>query len=436
MSSISIKMSDMPVISHDSYEEFASLVDLSNAPICLVGAIGIGKTAAVRRHAQANAERQGLQWIDWKDISQDLRNKLLSDTETRRQYHIFCELIVSLLTLGDLAVPDLHGKCTRWKNNEMLEVLMSEGAVGTLFLDEIGQADAEQQKLAMRLMKDKELYCRALSKGVRVVSATNRSTDLAASQELIATVVNRMATVEFRCPTAEEYINHQQSEGADERVNQYIGLNPGDLQQEPKCGSPFATPRSWSYCADALKGLARVTEIGKGRDRYLDTLETLVGMYVGPALSAKFRALETTAIGIDLKGIYEDPERFVNQFKDSIELRWLLATNVSYEFREQYIKGGDKSFPKLLDRWLHAAEVLMPARNTSTKVNADPNLIILMLKGFKNEVKAHAKSEAIRKHSEPLMKLLDQKAEKAEDQKLIADLTAKYLSLAHLMNLK
>jgi len=188
-------------------------------PVFMWGPPGIGKSALVRRFAEA----VGMECVS---------------------------LLGSQLAPEDLlGIPQIDGKCSRFF--PPANIVRDEPFV--LFLDELNASSHEIQKAFYSLILDQRIGEYSLPKGTIVIGAGNRAKDAAIVKPMPSALVNRMAHIHLRSDHRQwlEWANGEG--GIHPWVLEYIQLRPDHLWSEPpKHEEPFSTPRSWHMLSDAL----------------------------------------------------------------------------------------------------------------------------------------------------------------------------------------
>jgi hypothetical protein len=188
-------------------------------PVFLWGAPGIGKSALVRRFAEA----VGLECVS---------------------------LLGSQLAPEDLlGVPKIDGDCSRFF--PPANIVRRDPFV--LFLDELNASSHEIQKAFYSLILDRRVGEYRLPEGTIVIGAGNRAKDAAIVKPMPSALINRLAHIHLRADHR-QWLDWAANEGGIHAwVLEYIRLRPDHLWSEPpKHEEPFSTPRSWHMLSDAL----------------------------------------------------------------------------------------------------------------------------------------------------------------------------------------
>jgi MoxR-like ATPase len=181
-------------------------------PVFLWGAPGIGKSALVRRFAEA----VGLECVS---------------------------LLGSQLAPEDLlGVPKIDGDCSRFF--PPANIVRREAFV--LFLDELNASSHDIQKAFYSLILDRRVGEYHLPAGTIVIGAGNRAKDAAIVKPMPSALVNRLAHIHLRADHRQWLDWAMDGGGIHPWVLDYIRLRPDHLWSEPpKHEEPFSTPRSW-----------------------------------------------------------------------------------------------------------------------------------------------------------------------------------------------
>jgi hypothetical protein len=188
-------------------------------PVFLWGAPGIGKSALVRRFAEA----VGLECVS---------------------------LLGSQLAPEDLlGVPKIDGDCSRFF--PPANIVRRDPFV--LFLDELNASSHEIQKAFYSLILDRRVGEYRLPEGTIVIGAGNRAKDAAIVKPMPSALINRLAHIHLRADHR-QWLDWAANEGGIHAwILEYIRLRPDHLWSEPpKHEEPFSTPRSWHMLSDAL----------------------------------------------------------------------------------------------------------------------------------------------------------------------------------------
>lgn len=197
----------------DTIEAMHSLI-ISQIPVFLWGAPGIGKSAIIKQIAR----EMGIECID-------LRLSLLDPTDLKGIPFYERELHTAL-----------------WAPPSFLP---REGR-GILFLDELNSAAPAVQASAYQLILDRKVGEYTLPEGWSIVAAGNREGDRGVVYRLPSPLANRFVHIEMEV-NASDWREWAIREGIDERVVAYIGFKKEALFgfDPTQNAKSFSTPRSW-----------------------------------------------------------------------------------------------------------------------------------------------------------------------------------------------
>lgn len=187
-------------------------------PLMILGAPGIGKSAAVRDAAQ--------------QLGIDLRDERASQTDP-----------VDWRGLPSL---DTQTGLTRWLPPASLPTSGS----GILFLDELNAAPMAVQVALYQLTLDRKIGDYTLPNGWYVVAAGNRAEDRAAATRMSSALANRFVHLEMTVDV-DGWLDWYWAQDLPEEVGFYIGFRREALHRFDPVSKDlaFPTPRSWASAA-------------------------------------------------------------------------------------------------------------------------------------------------------------------------------------------
>lgn len=188
-------------------------------PVFIWGPPGIGKSALVRRFADA----VGMECVS---------------------------LLGSQLAPEDLlGIPRIDGDCSRFYPPASIV----RDAPFVLFLDELNASSHEIQKAFYSLILEQRIGEYRLPAGTIVIGAGNRAKDAAIVKPMPSALVNRLAHIHLRADHRQWLAWAAQEGDIHPWVLEYLAMRPDHLWSEPpKHEEPFSTPRSWHMLSDAL----------------------------------------------------------------------------------------------------------------------------------------------------------------------------------------
>lgn len=218
-------------------------------PVFMWGAPGIGKSALVRRFADA----VGMECVS---------------------------LLGSQLAPEDLlGIPKIDGDCSRFY--PPANIVRAQPFV--LFLDELNASSHEIQKAFYSLILEQRVGEYRLPPGTVVIGAGNRAKDAAIVKPMPSALVNRLVHIHLRSDHRQWLAWAVDEGGIHPWVLQYLQLRPDHLWHEPpKHEEAFSTPRSWHMLSDALYSF--------GDGIAPEMLEALAFGLLSPSHAAHFKA--------------------------------------------------------------------------------------------------------------------------------------------------
>lgn len=230
---------------------FLAAFHAADIPLFIWGPPGAGKSAVVAQYAAA--------------AGMDLCDVRLSQYES--------------VDLRGIPVPDEPSSTTRWFPPSTLPFNATRPTL--LFLDEILHAQPSVQAVAFQLVLDRRVGEHRLPPHVYIVAASNRHSDKAGVNQLLAPLANRFAHVEVT-PTLEAWKAWalKPETGISPLVVGYLNQRPShlDLSAEAiKQGlKAFPTPRAW-------EGVSRILRAAPPCMQYVEAL-------IGSAVAGEFMA--------------------------------------------------------------------------------------------------------------------------------------------------
>jgi hypothetical protein len=135
---------------------------------------------------------------------------------------------------------------------ENLRIQPTEGSGTVLFLDDIHLANKTIQTYLFQLFTYRSIHNKRMPDNFVMVAAGNRSIDKAGAQAIMAPIVNRFYFVDVYAEADDWLNNFALPNNVRSDVTTFISYYPQLLQSEPLESKPWASPRSWTYFAQAL----------------------------------------------------------------------------------------------------------------------------------------------------------------------------------------
>ena len=295
---------------HEAATIAERLIGVTNKPIFLWGAPGIGKSAIVRQIVARLTEATGHKWG-----LVDVRASQLAAVDTR-------------------GVPAVNKRGeTEFAIPSWLPRVDRDGQFGVLFLDELMLGAASVQAALYQLLQEHGLGEYDLPEGWVLIAASNRPEDGAGVHGRMDTALTgRFATHLNVVPDVDEVLEYANANDWDEKLYAFLDYRgrptlrgdgttetAGLIHQYPDGGCPkghiaIATPRSWDAVNDILR--AELPD---------DLQHAALEGAVGKGAAAEFTGFLAVFDGIsDVSVILHDPDRATVPF----ELSTQYATTV------------------------------------------------------------------------------------------------------------
>ncbi len=241
------------------------------------------------------------------------------------QYHI---VDVPLLQPIDIIAPVPN------KESKKIEIFPNilfplEGKVLICFED-LPHAKPFQMIPCMQILQDRRIGTFLFGEDIRFIATGNREEDLAGTNTVISTVLNRVAHYELVANFEDWKKWFYLQNGLDERVVGFLTAFPDYFSETPREGiKAFPTPRTWEKCARLIYGVSEEEE---------ESLRAYVASTVGGYVANAFMSWVKYLSG-------SDPIDVIRQGKIEIEDRVKLYATVFST--TQYIK----HHPEILDEY-------------------------------------------------------------------------------------
>lgn len=253
--------------------ELRLILDLTppEQSLMLMGKQGIGKSAIIREHFEAQGSK------------------------------------VVVFFLGQMADPgDLIGLAHRHEASERTEFLPPywwprEDAPVVLFLDELNRARPELLQAVQDLTLNRALAGRSLPAGSRVVAAVNEGDEFQLT-DLDPALVSRFNLYEF-CPTVDDWLLWATRKGLDERLVQFIQTEPSQLDPVQAVEEAELLARSGLVKTPDRRAWTRVSALIADCPALEAVHFKAIAGVVGPRASAAFRAHLARAGGLSAGAI-------------------------------------------------------------------------------------------------------------------------------------
>lgn len=251
----------MNTIKYSTLTDAIRAAAAAGVTLCVLGAPGIGKTAAVHRAAQEMGGAAGV------------------------TYH------VRVVELASVAEVDVRGYLIPQGDKAVFTrpaFWPAEGEEhGILFLDELPQASPEVQKAIASLLLERRIGDYTLPPGWIIVVAGNRVNDGAGAGSFLSHIVNRLCLVEVEPPTIDECVAYLLDKGYGPEVPAFLKVRGGELlNQMPETdNTPYLTPRSAEALARLIQSWSGGVEDFRQSPLAMGMTSGLIGH--GPAVEFK-----------------------------------------------------------------------------------------------------------------------------------------------------
>lgn len=303
-------------------------------PVFLWGPPGIGKSELVR---DITGELGGLMI--------DIRAAQMEPTDLRGLPYYNKDKLIKIKNSYTNQIEEQRGAMD-WAPPIDLpdEETASHYPIVVVFLDEMNSAAPAVQAAAYQLILDRKVGKYTLPENVVLVAAGNRDTDKGVTYRMGMPLRNRFIHLEMRA----DFASWQQwaiNKGIHKDVVGYLTFSKGDLNVfDAKSSShAFATPRTWTY----------VSELLKGEDTDNETLYSLIAGTVGEGIAIKFMAHRRVAADLpDPLDILTGKARELKV--KEISAMYSLTVSMCYELKDALDnkRVDSKKFHQMADNFL------------------------------------------------------------------------------------
>jgi hypothetical protein len=209
-----------PVSTATAYKLIQYLLSVSDRPIHLWGAVGIGKSAIVAQLAQSMGRKL-----------LDVRASLLDPVDLR-------------------GLPTIAGDRTVWTIPDFLPDAERDGPC-ILFLDELNVAAQSVQTACYQLINDRALGEYTLPDDCIVIAAGNRLSDKANAQRMPSALQNRFRHVSIEAQVG-PWAAWAAEAGIDPMVIGFNRYRPNMLHNYTDGAAAFPSPRTWEEVSNVM----------------------------------------------------------------------------------------------------------------------------------------------------------------------------------------
>lgn len=288
-------------VNHGELNELIRTSYETRLPLFIWGAVGIGKSQAVRQAAKDLAKKIG------KEYSENGNEEAFRMIERR----------VSQMEPSDmLGLPTFNDdkSQTKWIAPNWLP----RKGTGILFLDELNLAPPSIQSACYQLILDRRVGDYILPEGFIVLAAGNRMEDRANVFDIPAPLANRFLHCELMLPSIEEWTDWALINDIDSKIIAFLQFKPIALHMFDKNikDKSFPTPRTWAGYANKL--------MQAGQEKFIASA-------IGEGIASEFEAFLKLQKTIDYNQILENP-KMAEKVKE-IDMLFVLVGGLAEKVR-------------------------------------------------------------------------------------------------------
>jgi len=311
-------------IDHKTLEKSIRKTYETGISLFVSGTTGIGKSETLLKVGRDLAVEEKRTFVEWTKLSDTEKRKLYNDQKVRRNTFLFADVRISQMDPSDLrGLPMMNGAdFVEWKPSLLFKVLSLPDIKGILFFDEMNLAPPSVQASAYQIVLDKAIGEIAINPDICIIAAGNRLEDKANVYEMAGPLKNRFRHVTLSVPSHEQWVDWGYRNGVDTRIITYIQFKPTQLMgnvQDTSNGNSFASPRSWKFASDMIKG-----------EDSLSDVQQYVSECVGDGVGIEFKAFIRLRDKIDLENIFKHPKKAIELPTD---LKWSLIGLVAEKYK-------------------------------------------------------------------------------------------------------
>ena len=323
-------------LTHKELQEDLLVSFMSNKPMLILGAIGIGKSQAVRHASKEYAEKINREFVEYSSIPNHERHKMATDiNHSIANKFIMVDIRSAMCDPSDFkGLPNLSSSYVNWLPDIIFRISSRPDFAGVIFFDEVNQALPAVQSALYQVILDNTAGSTKLSNGCLRVAAGNRAKDKSNVNNMSKALMQRFMNVELATPTAEEWIeNFARPNSLYQSVIGYLQYKPIHINQDIdgiKEQRSFANPRNWERMAIQLDILDSIHT--NKNERYFNQLDRLADANLGGEVAATFSAYMRIHGSIDIYELLKEPSKFKEL---PIDRRFFALDLVAIEYKKQ-----------------------------------------------------------------------------------------------------
>ena len=304
-------ISNVPTTSHLKLGKTVRRHYMTDEPLMIWGAPGIGKSQIVIAEAESIARSLKREFVNWNRAPIEVRNKLANSNDNTGVF-IFGDCRLSQYDPSDWALPwksEESGSMV-WMPSQLLLAYSRPGTAGIMFLDELPQAMPSVQSAAYQITLDR-CYKDISFNNIRIIAAGNRASDGGSSYPMSPALASRFNHVELDSPYGKDWVKDwARDAGVHPMVCAFIQARPELLYEQTgkveNRRTAFPCPRAWARCSNLLNDLGSYTG---GDESWVQESFDIVAMAVGRGAAMEFQAYLTVLHDVILEDFLEHPEK-------------------------------------------------------------------------------------------------------------------------------
>lgn len=307
---ISWKDTEFPEMSIRQVQEQAEAAYDLKESFLLIGDPGVGKSSIFKQVGRRIAEEKGKEFIEFFDLNDNERDVLIQNPEP---YFVYVDLRLAEMDRSDVVgVPVKSDKpYTVYSPPSWAYALTRPGADGFLFLDEFNQGSKEVKDAAFKIVLDRVLGDRRMSKDVGVVAACNMG-ELFGNEPISPANINRFGAGVL-VVNPDEWRSYAVNASIDDSIIAFTKAIPEDaLYKEPKGENPFVTPRVLEKISKGIEYFRQKYEESKAAGRPYDAhskIKLYAAQRAGIPWANRFDTFLKHMQSFDINKILKDPKK-------------------------------------------------------------------------------------------------------------------------------